>query len=230
MRIAALLPGTGSRAAFVQRAFAGPLAAAGITLVAIEPDPTNLIESALTELDTLAATASELLVGGISLGAALATTWAARNPGRATGILAALPAWIGSSAGAPAALSATITANALDKDGLEATIAGMRATSPAWLADELEASWRQLWPGLPGSLRAAAAFADLDAQVLSRVDCPVGIAAATDDPIHPRAAAEEWSKHLRRCHIETLPLAWIGEDPAALGTASLAALAALGGR
>ncbi|WP_278312936.1 alpha/beta hydrolase [Lolliginicoccus levis] len=230
MRVAALLPGTGSRAAFVQRAFAGPLAAAGITLIAIEPDPTNPIESALEQLDAIAATHSEMLVGGVSLGAALGAAWAARNPGHAAGVLAALPAWLGSSDGAPAALSATLTANNLDQDGLEATIAGMRASSPPWLADELEASWRQLWPGLPGSLRAAAAFADLDAQLLSSVDCPVGIAAATDDPIHPYSAAIEWSKHLQNCRIETFPLARIGEDPAVLGTATLTALAALESR
>ncbi|WP_149359874.1 alpha/beta hydrolase [Lolliginicoccus suaedae] len=229
MRIAALLPGTGSRAAFVERAFAEPLAAAGITLIAIEPDPTNLIESALAELDAIAATSSPMLVGGISLGAALGTTWAARNPGRAAGILAALPAWLGRSEGAPASLSATLTANTLDQDGLQATIASMRASSPDWLADELEASWTQLWPGLPGSLRAAAAFADLDAHLLASVECPVGIAAAIDDPIHPHSAAIEWSQHLRRCRIETFPLARIGEDPAVLGTATLAALAAVDG-
>src|SRR5574340_162371 len=50
-RVAVVLPGTGSGADFVGRAFRGPLAQVGIDTVAVEPDPRRMIDSYLDVLD-----------------------------------------------------------------------------------------------------------------------------------------------------------------------------------
>lgn len=93
--VAVVLPGTGSDAHFVERAFAGPLAAAGVRTVAVDPDPARVVGSYLDALDRAAAE-GPVLAGGVSLGAAVALRWAAENSGRTVGVLAALPAWTGS--------------------------------------------------------------------------------------------------------------------------------------
>ncbi|GGC59781.1 hypothetical protein GCM10011410_10260 [Hoyosella rhizosphaerae] len=227
MRVAALLPGTGSRADFVRRAFEPALKPAEVSLCAIEPDPRDLIGSSLHALDQAAERHGPLIVGGISLGAAVGALWASRNPHLTTGVVAALPAWTGNSHGAPAALSATITAEELSRVGLDGTITAMKASTPGWLADELEQSWRQLWPHLPGALLAAASFDKLTAEVLRTIGTPVGIAAAIDDPIHPIAVAHSWAHRLPNSLVETLTLAQIGDNPAVLGDTAIRALSRL---
>jgi pimeloyl-ACP methyl ester carboxylesterase len=221
---AVLLPGTGSDEDYLRRAFAGPLAEAGITLTAVSPEADGLVAGYLRALD---AATGPIVVGGVSIGAAAATRWALAHPGRAMAVLAVLPPWTGAPDGAPAALSARHTADQLRRDGLAATSAAMRSSSPAWLADELSRSWRRQWPSLPDAMDEAAAYPGPSAAELGRLTTPMAVVAAADDVIHPSAIALEWASSAPRAALRTVTLKQFGPDPSALGAASLAALRAI---
>ena len=226
--ITVLLPGAGSDEDYLLQAFAGPLADAGAVVHAVAPDPGGLLDGYLRALDEAAAEYGRIAVGGISLGAAVAVNWALAHPQHAVAILAALPAWTGAPGTAPAAVSARHTAAALRRDGLSATTAAMRSSSPGWLADELARSWERQWPALPDGLDEAAAYTAPTAAELHRIATPLGVAAASDDPIHPYEVAAEWASSAPRAALRTVTLDEFGPRPAVLAAACLPALAAIG--
>jgi pimeloyl-ACP methyl ester carboxylesterase len=102
--------------------------------------------------------------------------------------------------------------------------AQMRASSPAWLADELTRSWRGLWPLLPDAMEEAADYVAPTRRELEALRAPMGIAAATDDPVHPLEVALEWLAAAPRAALRTVTLDQMGAEPAVLGKACLAAL------
>lgn len=218
-----LLPGTGFDDDYIYRAFSGALHDAGASVVAAPPRPDGLIAGYLAELDNAAAEAP-IAVGGMSIGAAVAVAWALAHPGRAVAVLAAVPAWTGSSEGAPAALAARQSALALRRDGLVAAIAQMRASSPPWLADELTRSWVGQWPALPDAMEEAADYVAPTCPELERLAVPMGIAAAVDDPVHPVEVAVEWMTAAPHAALRTVTLDEISADAAVLGAACVAAL------
>lgn len=226
---AVLLPGTGSDDDYVYRAFSGALHQVGAVVVTPAPQPTGLVAGYLEALDD-AARSGPIAVGGVSIGAAVAAQWALRHPGRAVAVLAALPPWTGSPVSAPAALTARYSAEVLRRDGLAAATAQMRASSPRWLADELTRSWLGLWPGLPEAMDEAAEYVAPTAGELETLNAPLGVAAATDDPVHPVEVGLEWVAAAPRAALRTVTLDEVGADPAVLGTACLAALAEAAGR
>ena len=116
--VTVLLPGTGSDDDYLRRVFAGPLERAEATLIAVQPDPDNLLAGYLDALESAAAD-GPIAVGGVSIGAAVAACWALAHPDRTIAVLAVLPPWTGAPADAPAALSARHTAAMLRRDGLE---------------------------------------------------------------------------------------------------------------
>ncbi|GBG35836.1 hypothetical protein [Mycobacterium montefiorense] len=219
-----LLPGTGSDDVYVNRAFSGPLRNAGARLVTPAPRPDRLVDGYLSALDD-AARDGRIAVGGISIGAAVAAAWALAHPGQTVAVLAALPAWAGAPGSAPAALAARYSASQLRADGLAATTAQMRASSPAWLAEELTRSWLAQWPLLPDAMDEAAAYVAPSCDELHKLAAPLGVAAAVDDPIHPLQAGVDWVAAAPRAGLRTVTLDQIGADSAALGAACLAALA-----
>ncbi|OBK94470.1 hypothetical protein A5645_16735 [Mycobacterium asiaticum] len=219
-----LLPGTGSDDDYVQRAFSGPLRDVGAVLITPAPQPGQLIEGYLTALDELARE-GPIAVGGVSIGAAVATSWALAHPQQVVAVLAALPAWTGDSSSAPAAHAARYTAAQLRRDGLEATTAQMQASSPPWLADELARSWRAQWPQLPDAMEEAAAYRAPGATELARLAAPLGVVAAVDDPIHPLQVGVDWVSAAPRAALRTVTLEEFGADASALGAACLRALA-----
>lgn len=218
-----LLPGTGSDDDFVYRAFAGPLHEAGAVVVAVAPQPHRLVAGYLDALDE-ASRDGAIAVGGVSIGAAVAATWALRHPTRVVGVLAALPPWTGAPHNAPAALAARHTAEQLRTEGLTATTAQMRASSPAWLADELSRSWLGQWPQLPEAMEEAAGYVAPSSAELERLRVPMGVVAAGDDPIHPLEVALEWVSAAPHAALRKVSLEEFGPDPARLGAAALAAL------
>lgn len=222
-----LLPGTGSDENYVYRAFSGPLRALGAVLVTPAPQPHRLLDGYVSALDDAAAT-GPIAVGGVSIGAAVAATWALAHPERTVAVLAALPAWTGEPDSAPAALAAHYTASQLRTDGLDATTAQMRASSPLWLADELARSWAAQWPLLPDAMEEAASYVAPSRAQLTRLVPPLGVAAAVDDPIHPLQVGADWAADAPRAALRTVTLAEIGARPDALGAACLAALGAAG--
>ncbi|MFY2861403.1 alpha/beta fold hydrolase [Mycobacterium sp. THU-M104] len=218
-----LLPGTGSDDSYVRRAFSGALDGLGAVLVSPPPRPERLIDGYLRALDE-AAQAGLVCVGGISIGAAVATAWSLAHPDRTVAVLAALPAWTGAPGSAPAALAAHYSAGRLRSDGLAAATAQMRSSSPGWLGDELARSWRVQWPQLPDAMDEAARYVAPRRAELARLTPPLAVVAAVDDPIHPLQVAQEWVCAAPCAALRTVTLAQFGADPGELGAACLAAL------
>jgi pimeloyl-ACP methyl ester carboxylesterase len=218
-----LLPGTGSDDDYVYRAFSAALHDVGATVTTPAPEPERLVEGFRREMDD-AARDGPIAVGGVSIGAAVAASWALAHPSRAVAVLAALPAWTGPPGNAPAALAAQHTAHQLHSDGLASTIAAMRASSPAWLADELTRSWVSQWPALPDAMLQAAGYVAPTCEELATLAVPMGVAAATDDQVHPVEVALEWVAAAPRAALRTVTLDAMGVDPAVLGAACVAAL------
>ena len=218
-----LLPGTGSDDDYVHRAFSAVLQQVGAVATAHAPEPGRLVEGYRHALDT-AARRGPIAIAGVSLGAAVAVSWAIDHPGRVVAVLAALPAWTGDPQGAPAALAALAAAHELRRDGLVAVTARMRQSSPPWLADELSRSWESQWPALPDAMEEAARFVAPTHEQLGTLSAPMGVASASDDPIHPLEVGVEWASAAPLAALRTVTLAQIGADPAALGAACLAAL------
>ncbi|AXB43526.1 alpha/beta fold hydrolase [Amycolatopsis albispora] len=223
---AVLLPGTGSDEIFVRSAFAGPLCAAGIELVAPAPPPdgTALIEGYLAAFTSAAAeSGGKLLVGGVSLGAHLAAEWALRNPERCSGLVLALPAWNGVPDGAPASVAARISAEMVERDGLANALRTATDGVAPWLAAELRRAWPRHGDALAAGLRAAGGHPAPTLDALARLRVPAGIAACTDDPVHPAAVARAWAAALPRARVCETTLAALGEDRESLGQAAVAA-------
>jgi pimeloyl-ACP methyl ester carboxylesterase len=218
-----LLPGTGSDDDYVYRAFAASLRDTNTVIVTPSPRPDRLIDGYLGALDD-AARSGPIAVGGVSIGAAVAVKWALSHPTRAIAVLAALPPWTGSPETAPAALAARHSAELLRRDGLVSATTQMRASSPAWLADELTRSWAGQWPSLPDAMEAASRYASPTAAELESLRVPMGVAAATDDPVHPLEVALEWVAAAPLAALRTVTLDEIGTTPSALGAACVAAL------
>ena len=95
----------------------------------------------------------------------------------------------------------------------------MRSSSPGWLADELARSWQRQWPDLPDAFDEAASYAAPTVAELHRLPAPLGLAAASDDLIHPAAVAAEWAAAAPRAALRVLNLDDFGPRPAALGAA-----------
>ncbi len=218
-----LLPGTGSDDDYVYRAFSDALHAEGAVVVTPKPQPERLIEGYHDALDNAARTAP-IAVGGVSIGAAVAAAWALAHPDRVVAVLAGLPAWTGAPDTAPAAIAARYSASVLRRDGLASATAQMREGSPPWLADELTRSWVGQWPSLPDAMDTAAAYVAPTCSELERLAVPMGIASATDDPVHPVEVGIEWMTAAPRAALRTITLDELGADPAVLGAACVSAL------
>jgi len=221
--VTVLLPGTGSDDLYVRRVFGAAFAEAGAVLVTPEPDPRRLIAGYLDALDD-AARHGPIAVGGVSLGAAVAARWACEHQHAAVAVLAALPAWIGEPADAPAALSARHTAAQLRRHGLQEVTAAMQSSSPAWLSRELSRSWRRQWPHLPAAMEEAAGYRSPTPAELAGLRVPMGVVGAPDDPIHPIEVARLWAGAAPRAALRTVTLEQFGPQPQRLGAACLAAL------
>ncbi|TPG37056.1 alpha/beta fold hydrolase [Mycolicibacterium hodleri] len=218
-----LLPGTGSDDDFVYRAFSAALHDVGAIVMTTAPEPSHLVNGYVAALDN-AARLGPIAVGGISIGAAVATSWALAHPASVLAVLAGLPAWTGAPDAAVAALAAQYSAQILRHEGLASAISQMRASSPSWLGDELTRSWLGQWPDLPNAMDEAAGYAAPTSLELEKLTVPMGIAAATDDPVHPVEVAFEWVAAAPRAALHTFTLDQLGADPGVLGAACVNAL------
>ena len=213
---AVVLPGTASDEVFVRSVFEEPLAQVGLRLTAPE---SRTVEEHLAALDD-AWNGTPLLVGGISLGAHVAATWAVRHPDRCAGLLLALPAWSGPADQAPAALAARASAGVVERDGVDSALVGV----DGWLGEELSRAWRRHGPRLATTLRAASTSEAPTTAELSGLQAPTGIAACDDDPVHPLGVARSWTKALPRAALRTTTLNALGTDRTTLGRAAVLAL------
>lgn len=220
---AVMLPGTGSDEVFVRAVFREPLAAVGVRVIA--PAPADaLADSFFAALDDAAEAAGvPILVGGISFGAHLSATWALRNQHRCAGLLAALPAWNGSPTEAPASVAARASAELVRAQGVERALAVATAGVAPWLVEELGRSWRRHGTGLAHALDAASGYPAPELTDLRTLDVPTGIAACTDDPVHPAEVAQGWADAIPRACVVDTTLAALGADRASLGRATVQA-------
>ena len=223
-----VLPGAGSSADFVRRAFLRPLREAGYLLVAPPPVPgPDLVRAAFRSLDAAAAEYGRRLrlVGGVSLGAHTAARWVGAPAGRVEldGVLLVLPAWTG----APGAVAAATAASAdlVKRLGTDGALAAA-GTAVGWVAAELAAAWPAYGDALAASLRAAAAAPGPTPAELAALSVPAGLVAFPDDPLHPAAVAHDWAAAIPRAAVRELLLAAPAADRSVLGTTALAALAA----
>jgi hypothetical protein len=230
-RTALILPGTASSGRFVTAAFEPALAAAGYRLVTLDPpagpDPLESWRSALTALVDEWRPA---LVGGVSLGAHLAAEWLVRHGRtagwRIEGLLVALPGWLGEPGAETPAVAAGVASAALvygegRAGGLRAATAGV----PGWLAEELRHSWSRYRPDeLCTTLRATAhAPAPTPTDLAAHATVPAGVAAFTDDPVHPVEVARRWAAASRWAGYVERPIAAMATGPSVLGDAAVAA-------
>lgn len=217
-----VMPGTGSDDDYARRAFGVAAQLLGVELITPAPSA-DLIDGYLRDMDAAGREHGTILVGGVSIGAVAALRWAlqqsaSRYPGTCAGVLAALPPWSGEPTGAVAAASARLTADALDRDGLDATIAAMVSTSPDWLGVELSRSWRAQADHLVEQLRAAADCVAPTPAEISKLAVPLAITAAVDDPLHPWEVATQWAAAAGCAEVVGVELTRWGTDPAVLGT------------
>lgn len=226
---AVVLPGTGSDARFAADAFVPALTTVGTSVLAVEPDPTRVVASYEAALDAAARKHGRIIVGGISIGAAVAASWSTRNPDRVAAVMAALPPWLGSPGDAPAALSARLTSHRLTTEGLEAMTAAMASSSPPWLAETLTRSWASQWPDLPSALDEAASYVAPDTLQLHGLSAPTAVIGAIDDAVHPYDIAETWHREIPHATLATVRLADIGNDPGVLGRRAVSGLRAVFG-
>lgn len=227
---AVLLPGSGSDEVFLDRVFTAALSTVGVRAVTVRPDPTQVVTSGRRALDDALDQDGPLLVGGVSLGAAVAAQWALEHPGRVSGLLLALPAWWGEPGDAPAAALASYSAGRLRGCGLTATLAEVADGSPPWLAAELRRAWTRQWPHLPAALDQAAAHIAPTVEAVAALGVPVGVAAAADDPVHPGGVADELAAASPLVRVEWVTLAQLGADPGSLGRGVVRAWVCAGGR
>ncbi|MEO6086777.1 MAG: alpha/beta hydrolase [Umezawaea sp.] len=215
-RTAVVLPGTASDEVFVRSVFEDPLAQVGLRLTA---PASTAVDEHLAALDD-AWTGTPIVVGGISLGAHVATGWALRHPERCAGLLVALPAWHGPAGNAPAAFAARASAAVVERDGVDAALVGV----DGWLGAELSRAWRRHGPRLARTLRAASESTAPTAEELEALRVPAGVAACTDDPIHPLEVAHSWTSALPRAALQTTTLTAFGADRTTIGRAAVLAL------
>jgi pimeloyl-ACP methyl ester carboxylesterase len=224
--VAVLLPGAGSSADFVRRAFARPLTEAGCELVAVSPVPgPGVVEAGYAALDAAARAYGPrlTLAGGISLGAHIAARWAAATAA-APGLLLALPAWSG--APGPVAAATAAAADRVARLGMGDAVRAAGAGPVRWVAAELAAAWPAYGAELVATLRAAAAAPGPSVAELRSVTAAAGVVCFADDPLHPAGVAEEWASLLPRGGLARLRLADLAGDRSVLGSAALRALKA----
>ncbi|KXO93470.1 Alpha/beta hydrolase family (plasmid) [Tsukamurella tyrosinosolvens] len=222
---AVLLPGSGSDADFVLRAFA-PLTELCARTVAVDAAPPSVVAGYRAALDA-AASDGPLLACGVSLGSAVAASWALENPGADVTLVLTLPPWCGPAGpDVPAAMSARVTADTVDEVGAAEAIARMRAGSPPWLARELSRSWAAHGAFLAPALREAAGYAAPTEAALGGLAARTVVVGAEGDLIHPVATARAWAAAIPDAAGIVVELADLGPDPAVLGRAGLEGLTA----
>jgi pimeloyl-ACP methyl ester carboxylesterase len=182
--VAVLLPGAGSSADFLRRAFGPALRSAGYELVAVSPAPgPDVVTGLYAALDAAAAEHGPALrlVGGVSLGAHVATRWAAALPPPAH-LQQVRPAAAPGSTAPGSTAPGSAAATGADPTGA----AGGRGTGASGLVGVLAAL--PAWTGVPGPVAAATAAS---AATVERVGTAAALERAAAGPGAVRWVADE---------------------------------------
>lgn len=223
---AVLLPGAGSNADFVERAFSAPLAAAGLDCVALDL-PCGEVTRAAALLDAAVRRTGARVVGGVSRGAHVAACWAANRADGVEGLdglLLALPAWTGDGRDTSGRLASSLAAQAVRERGRDAVLRESRAAGVPWLAEELERAWRSCPEDeLLADLEGAVATPAPDLPSLRRVRVPSGVVGFRNDSFHPLEVARTWAEAMPRAALEVLDVTAPESDRSVLGRAAVSA-------
>lgn len=73
-------------------------------------------------------------------------------------------------------------------------------------------------------MEEAAAYHAPECAELERLTVPMGVAVATDDPVHPAEVGYAWVSAAPRAALRTVTLEQMGIDTGSLGAACVAAL------
>ncbi len=229
--------GVGSSVTFLVEAVCPPLVAAGWQVVAADlrghgqaspvPDvAAHALSHIARDVGAVAAATGAVAVGGVSLGGhAAVAAMAAGHLTASTRLVAALPAWLGSSQAGfgPHA----VVAGEVRTVGVAGMIARLEQADGLrpWLRRVL---LRDLAASDPTSL--AAALVALDGGEAPSIDDLValpkglGVVGWPDDPGHPLSVARAWAMAADGGVLVTMAIDDLDEDPHALGRAMLAAL------
>jgi pimeloyl-ACP methyl ester carboxylesterase len=185
--------------------------------------------------DDLTAMIAELgweqpVVGGGSMGAAVALRFALRDPRGCRALVLVAPA-IGpdgpAGSGVPGFLADV--AGRIEEAGLAAAVAGLRAEAGGAWGPEPMAPWlRQDGACLAVAMRAAASWRPLSSLAdLAALEMPVALVGIEDDWLHPAGLARRMHASLPQASLELLPAA-AAARPGAIGAAVRRGLAGLG--
>jgi pimeloyl-ACP methyl ester carboxylesterase len=234
---AVIAHGVGSSGRFIVDAFAAPLLAADLRLVTYDlrghgaSDPArqvgdHVLARHVEDLRAVTEDVGARLVGGVSLGAHAAVALAAEQGSerQLEGVLACLPAWLGSAqagVGPHAAVAAEVR-----RVGVPAALARAAADPavPRWLAELLERDWNDA-----DERSLAAALLALDGgeapapRELAAVATPIGVVGWPEDPGHPLGVAEAWAELAPNAVLGRTTMGLVGADAAELGRTAVAA-------
>lgn len=216
-KVALIAHGAASTADFVRRVFAAPLGDVGFELATW--DRRTPVDEAADEFAALVDETGATVVGGISVGAILATNYLlTMRRDDVTGLLVALPP--------PKPQPLDDTATEMPSD-IPAFIDDVAASAVPWVGAELRAAWTTYDPdALLRELRTAATAAPPTLSQLARIKVPTGIVALADDPVHPLDVAAAWQRAIPTAVLEVLPLDAPATDIAVIGSAAVRALMA----
>ncbi len=223
--------GVGSTGEFAARCWAGCVES-GYRLVTYDlrghgdstplPDPADqALDRHVGDLAAVVAATGARLVGGTSLGAHVAASYAATGA-PFDAVLLAIPGWLGkdtTTARVNDALAAEIAST-----GVAATVRRIAADPavPRWVVIELDRSWPRHDPeSLVAAFRAVAADEAPGIDLLKGIATPTGVVGLVDDPGHPFAAADAYAAAVPRAALRALTLAEWGERRPLLGDAAL---------
>lgn len=237
--VALVAHGVGSSAMFVQEAFAGPFASAGWRLAAVDlrghgesspaPDPADHhLDVHARDLAVVARSLGAGLVGGVSIGA-MAAVRAVSDGLEVEAVVAVIPGWTGPSMvgqGPHAAI-----ADEVRKVGIAGMIARLEAEPhlPAWLREVVLRDYRR-----HDQDSLAAALLSLDGgegpslREVASLPCPLAVVGWPDDPGHPLAVAEAWSRAAPNAALATTSIAAMQLDRTGFGQCAVESLARLG--
>ena len=223
--VAVLVHGAGSSTDFVLRAMGSAVCAQGWEPLAIAH--MGCVDEAGTAIDEVARRREVRVVGGISIGAHAAATWASSRSHELAGLLLVMPAWTGAARRSAASRLTHMAAAQITEEG-SATVLEQLLTDPAlagdWVLEELARAWPQYGDSnLVAALRAAAASPAPTLDDLRRLVTPTGVVALAEDPLHPESVAAAWAAALPHSAMHVVPRHAPKSDRAVLGAAAVAA-------
>jgi pimeloyl-ACP methyl ester carboxylesterase len=211
---AVIAHGAASSADFVRRVFAEPLAAIGYDLVTW--DRRTPVQEADAEFVALVRDNGATVVGGVSVGAILATRYALAEGDRLAGLLVALPP--------PQPVGVPLPTAGGSEGARHINVEEATRGAEPWVAGEIRAAWATYTQAdLVRELSTASRAIPPAYDELAQCAVPTGLVALAGDPVHPMDAAEEWANAIPVAELETVQMHEPAANLTAIGHAAVRA-------